>query len=109
MRYILYGEKGDWNNIDPSIPHLTLLPYLPRWIEIVDSYKPYFEVHEDDDESNFMDERVFKIVHGRLRKMRNLNRNLSPTNNLDENFEEDNKKELERLFEESLFNLNISY
>lgn len=103
MRYILLGEKGSWNNINPSIPHLTLLPFLPRWVKIVDDYRPYFEVHDDDDEGKFIDERVIEIVHGRLRKKRRLKRNPSPTNDHNDNFEEDNRKELERLLEESLF------
>ena len=97
MRYILLGEKRDWNCINPSIPYLTLLQHLPRWTEIVPYYRPYFEIHEDDDEDSFLNERIIEIVHGRLRKVKK--RKNDPV----ENFKEDNKKELERLFNESLF------
>lgn len=103
MRHILYGEKKDWNAIDPSTPHLTLLPYLPRWINNIESFKPYFMVNEDDNEEKLIDERVIEIVKGRLRKHRRQNRNLSSTNNHNDNLGEDNKKVLESLFEESLF------
>lgn len=104
MRYILFGERGDLNGMDPSIPYLIRLPYMPRWIKMDDYYyRPYFEIHEYDDEDIFIDKRVIKIVHGRLRKKRRTNDNPSPSNNHNNNFEEDNKKELERLFKESLF------
>jgi len=104
MRYILLGEKGNWDNIDPATPHLALLPYLPRWIKMDDYYyRPYFEIHEYDDEDIFIDERVIEIVDGRLRKKKRTDNNPSPINNHSDNFEEDNKKELDRLFEESLF------
>ena len=69
MRYILLGEKGNWDNIDPATPHLTVLPYLSRWITMHDYYyRPYFEIHEYDGEDIFIDERVIEIVDGRLRK-----------------------------------------
>lgn len=104
MRYLLLGEKGNWDNIDPATPHLTLLPYLPRWITMHDYYyRPYFEIHEYDGEDIFIDERVIEIVDGRLRKKKRTAKNPSPINNRSDNFEEDNKKELDRLFEESLF------
>ena len=104
MRYILLGEKGNWDNIDPATPHLALLPYLPRWIKMDDyCYRPYFEIHEYDGEDIFIDERVIEIVDGRLRKKKRTAKNPSPINNRSDNYEEDNKKELDRLFEESLF------
>lgn len=104
MRYILLGEKGNWDNIDPATPHLTVLPYLSRWITMHDYYyRPYFEIHEYDGEDIFIDERVIEIVDGRLRKKKRTAKNPSPINNRSDNFEEDNKKELDRLFEKSLF------
>lgn len=103
MRYILLGEKGDWNNINPSIPHLKLLPYLPRWIDNFDNYRPYFEVHDDDDEAVLLDERIIGMVNGRLRRKRRPNRISSLSNESNEVIEENNKIELERFFDESLF------
>lgn len=103
MRYILLGEKGSWNNINPSIPHLKLLPYLPRRINNFDNYRPYFEVREDDDEGILLDERIIRIVHGRLRKIRRLNRKSSPSNDSNSTIEGGNIIELERFFDESLF------
>ena len=102
MRYILLGEKGNWNTIDPSIPYLTLLPYIPGWINNLYSFKLYFEVDDDDDEDYFIEARVIEIVHGRKRKRIKSKRNPFPTSN-NEISGESNMKELEKVFEKSLF------